>query len=129
MQDLGGPADLLVADLSFISLRLVLPVLRDLVDPAGDLVLLVKPQFEVGRERLGKAGVVRSAVNRAAVVNDVATEASTVGLSVKDLRNSPIRGATGNAEYLLWLTRRPDEGLSVAQVADLAATLSTEAPA
>ena len=52
--DLGGPAELLVADLSFISLRLVLPVLRDLVEPTGDLVLLVKPQFEVGRERLGK---------------------------------------------------------------------------
>jgi len=129
VEDLGGPADLLVADLSFISLRLVLPALRDLVDPSGDLVLLVKPQFEVGRERLGKAGVVRAAVNREAVINEVAAEASAVGLGVKDLRSSPIRGATGNAEYLLWLTRRPDEGLSVAQVADLAATLSTEAPA
>jgi len=126
--DLGGPAELLVADLSFISVRLVLPVLCALVEPAGDLVLLVKPQFEVGRERLGKKGVVRSADHRAIVLEEVVASATTVGLTVKALRASPIRGATGNAEYLLWLTRRPDEGLTTAQVTELAATLSTEAP-
>jgi len=126
--DLGGQAELLVADLSFISLRLVLPVLRDLVEPSGDLVLLVKPQFEVGRERLGKGGVVRSAHNRAMVIEEVADAATAAGLTTKALRASPIRGATGNAEYLLWLTRRPDEGLTTAQVTELAATLSTEAP-
>ncbi|MHB1473912.1 MAG: TlyA family RNA methyltransferase [Dermatophilaceae bacterium] len=126
--DLGGPAELLVADLSFISLRLVLPVLRDLVEPSGDLVLLVKPQFEVGRERLGKGGIVRSARNRAMVIEEVVSAAMKAGLNVKALRRSPIRGATGNAEYLMWLTRRPDEGLTTAQVSELAATLSTEAP-
>ena len=125
--DLGGPAGLLVADLSFISLRLVLGGLRDLVEPAGDLVLLVKPQFEVGRERLGKGGIVRSARNRAMVIEGVVAEATTVGLTVKALRGSPIRGANGNSEYLLWLTRRPDEGLTTAQVSELAAILSTEA--
>jgi 23S rRNA (cytidine1920-2'-O)/16S rRNA (cytidine1409-2'-O)-methyltransferase len=126
--DLGGPAELLVADLSFISLRLVLPVLRDLVEPTGDLVLLVKPQFEVGRERLGKRGIVRSAGNRAMVIEEVVAAATTAGLRARALCVSPIRGATGNAEYLLWLTRRPDEGLTTAQVTELAATLSTEAP-
>jgi len=126
--DLGGPAELLVADLSFISLRLVLPVLRDLVEPTGDLVLLVKPQFEVGRERLGKGGVVRSARDRAMVIEEVVAAAKTVGLNAKALRVSPIRGATGNAEYLLWLSPRPGEGLTTAQVTELAATLSTEAP-
>jgi 23S rRNA (cytidine1920-2'-O)/16S rRNA (cytidine1409-2'-O)-methyltransferase len=125
--DLGGPAELLVADLSFISLRLVLPVLHDLVEPTGDLVLLVKPQFEVGRERLGKAGIVRSAVNRASVIEQVVAAATTAGLNAKALCASPIRGATGNAEYLLWLTPRPDQGLTAAQVTQLAATLSTEA--
>jgi len=125
--DLGGPAELLVADLSFISLRLVLPVLRTLVEPTGDLVLLVKPQFEVGRERLGKGGIVRSAVNRAAVIEEVVAAASTCGLTAKALCHSPIRGATGNAEYLLWLTPRPEQGLTAAQVTELAATLSTEA--
>jgi 23S rRNA (cytidine1920-2'-O)/16S rRNA (cytidine1409-2'-O)-methyltransferase len=126
--DLGGPAELLVADLSFISLRLVLPVLRDLVEPTGDLVLLVKPQFEVGRERLGKGGIVRSAVNRASVIEGVVAAATAVGLNARGLCASPIRGATGNAEYLLWLTPRPDQGLTKAQVTELAATLSTEAP-
>ncbi|MEO6145273.1 MAG: TlyA family RNA methyltransferase, partial [Dermatophilaceae bacterium] len=105
--DLGGPAQLLVADLSFISLRLVLPVLRDLVEPTGDLVLLVKPQFEVGRERLGKGGIVRSAANRALAIEEVVAVARSVGLGAKAIRRSPIRGATGNAEYLLWLTPRP----------------------
>jgi 23S rRNA (cytidine1920-2'-O)/16S rRNA (cytidine1409-2'-O)-methyltransferase len=128
VQDLGGPAELLVADLSFISLRLVLPVLRDLVAPTGDLVLLVKPQFEVGRQRLGRRGIVRSAHNRAMVIEEVVAAASSVGLNAKALRGSPIRGATGNAEYLLWLTPRPDEGLTTEQVTELAATLSTEAP-
>lgn len=126
--DLGGPAELLVADLSFISLRLVLAVLRDLVEPTGDLVLLVKPQFEVGRERLGKRGLVRSAGDRAMVMTDVAAAARNVGLNARGLCASPIRGATGNAEYLLWLSPRPDEGLSTAQVIELAAILSTEAP-
>ena len=126
--DLGGPAELLVADLSFISLRLVLAVLRDLVEPSGDLVLLVKPQFEVGRERLGKGGIVRSAGNRAMVIEEVVAAARAAGLNARGLRASPIRGANGNAEYLLWLTRRPDEGLTTAQVTELAVTLSTEAP-
>jgi 23S rRNA (cytidine1920-2'-O)/16S rRNA (cytidine1409-2'-O)-methyltransferase len=125
--DLGGPAELLVADLSFISLRLVLPVLRDLVEPSGDLVLLVKPQFEVGRERLGKGGIVRSAVHRASVIETVVAAGTSAGLNAKALCRSPIRGATGNAEYLLWLTPRPDQGLTAAQVTQLAATLSTEA--
>jgi len=126
--DLGGPAQLLVADLSFISLRLVLPVLRDLVEPSGDLVLLVKPQFEVGRERLGKGGIVRSARDRAMVVEEVVAAATRVGLNARGLHGSPIRGAAGNAEYLLWLTPRPDEGLTAAQVTELVTTLSTEVP-
>src|SRR6185295_16687262 len=87
--DLGGPAQLLVADLSFISLRLVLPVLRDLVEPTGDLVLLVKPQFEVGRERLGKGGLVRSPRNRARVIEEVVAAAAAAGLSARALRASP----------------------------------------
>lgn len=126
--DLGGPAQLLVADLSFISLRLVLPVLRDLVEGGGDLVLLVKPQFEVGRERLGKGGIVRAAVNRAMAIEGVVDAARASGLNVMALRSSPIRGATGNAEYLVWLTPRPAQGLTAEQVTELAATLSTEAP-
>ena len=126
--DLGGPAQLLVADLSFISLRLVLPVLSDLVESTGDLVLLVKPQFEVGRERLGKGGIVRSATNRAMAIEGVVGAARATGLNAIALLASPIRGATGNAEYLLWLTPRPGHGLTAEQITELAGTLSTEAP-
>jgi 23S rRNA (cytidine1920-2'-O)/16S rRNA (cytidine1409-2'-O)-methyltransferase len=106
----------------------VLPVLRNLVESTGDLVLLVKPQFEVGRERLGKGGIVRAATNRAMAIEAVVGAARAVGLNAKALRSSPIRGTTGNAEYLLWLTPRPDQGLTAEQVTELAATLSTEAP-
>jgi 23S rRNA (cytidine1920-2'-O)/16S rRNA (cytidine1409-2'-O)-methyltransferase len=127
--DLGGPAELLVADLSFISLQLVMPILRELVEASGDAVLLVKPQFEVGRERLGKGGIVRSADQRAGVVEEVVAAAVRAGFTARALCGSPIRGATGNAEYLLWLTPRPDKGLTTAQVSELAATLSTEASA
>jgi 23S rRNA (cytidine1920-2'-O)/16S rRNA (cytidine1409-2'-O)-methyltransferase len=105
-----------------------MPILHDLVEPTGDLVLLVKPQFEVGRERLGKGGVVRAAVNRARVIEEVVGAAMTTGLKAKALCGSPIRGATGNAEYLLWLTPRPEPGLTSAQVTELATTLSTEGP-
>jgi len=91
-------------------------------------VLLVKPQFEVGRERLGKGGIVRAASNRAMAIEGVVGAAREAGLNAKALRASPIRGATGNAEYLLWLTPRPGQGLTAEQVTELAATLSTEAP-
>jgi len=126
--DLGGPGQLVVADLSFISLRLVMPVLRTLVEDTGDVVVLVKPQFEVGRERLGRGGIVRSAVNRSRAIEDVVVASRSAGLFAKALCASPIRGAAGNAEYLLWLTPRPNEGLTAGQVTALAATLSSEAP-
>jgi 23S rRNA (cytidine1920-2'-O)/16S rRNA (cytidine1409-2'-O)-methyltransferase len=98
------------------------------VEDTGDLVLLVKPQFEVGRERLGKGGGVRAASNRAMAIEGVVGAAREAGLNAKALRASPIRGATGNAEYLLWLTPRPGQGLTAEQVTTLATALSTEAP-
>ncbi len=97
-----APADLVVCDLSFISLRLVLPTLAALTDPGGDLVSLVKPQFEVGRERLGHGGIVRSATARAEAVEAVVGAACDAGLHVHGLAASPITGAGGNREYLLW---------------------------
>ncbi|HEY7717169.1 MAG TPA: TlyA family RNA methyltransferase [Pedococcus sp.] len=110
-QDVGGRVDLLVADLSFISLTLVLETMRGLVTDDGDVVVLVKPQFEVGRERLGKGGVVRSAGDRAWAVTEVARAAETAGLHPKALAPSPIEGGEGNAEYLLWLTPRAPESM------------------
>jgi len=103
--DLGGPADVVVADLSFISLTLVLGDLAGLLAPDGDLVVLVKPQFEVGRARLGGSGVVTEPAHRAEAVLRVVDAARAVGLGPRGLRASPVHGGTGNAEYLLWARR------------------------
>ena len=101
--ELDEPVDLVVADLSFISLRLVLPALVSVLAAGGDLVPMVKPQFEVGRERLGSGGVVRDPGERAAAVRDVATAAEGLGLGVAGVVASPLPGPAGNVEYFLWL--------------------------
>jgi len=100
---IGGKAMLTVADLSFISLRLVLPALRACTDDAGDLALMVKPQFEVGKERVGEGGVVRDLALRAEAVVNVATTAATLGLGVAGVAASPLPGPSGNVEFFLWL--------------------------
>ena len=110
-EDIGGPVDLLVADLSFISLTLVVADLARVLAEDGDAVVLVKPQFEVGRTRLGKGGVVRTAADRAWSVTEVARAAIGAGLHPKGLAPSPIVGGEGNAEYLLWLTPRAAESI------------------
>src|SRR5206468_2982364 len=92
---IGGPVDLTVADLSFISLRLVLPALADCTAPDGDLVPMVKPQFEVGRERVGSGGVVRDAALRAGAVIGVANAAAALGLGVAGVVASPLPGPSG----------------------------------
>lgn len=107
----GGPVDLLVADLSFISLTLVLDTFAQLVTEQADVVVLVKPQFEVGRTRLGKGGIVRSQGDRAWAICEVARAAIDAGLHPKGLARSPIEGGEGNAEYLLWLTPRAAESM------------------
>jgi 23S rRNA (cytidine1920-2'-O)/16S rRNA (cytidine1409-2'-O)-methyltransferase len=99
----GGPVDLVVGDLSFISLRLVLDALIAVTRPAGDLVLMVKPQFEVGRERLGKGGVVRDSGHRADAVTAVAAQAAARGWGAVGVTVSPLPGPAGNVEYFLWL--------------------------
>ncbi|HEY2765511.1 MAG TPA: TlyA family RNA methyltransferase [Pseudonocardiaceae bacterium] len=102
---IGGPVALTVADLSFISLRLVLPALVACTAPDGDLVPMVKPQFEVGRDRLGSGGVVRDPALRAEAVLGVASAAVDLGLCLVDVTASPLPGPSGNVEYFLWLRR------------------------
>ena len=101
----GDPIDLVVADLSFISLTLVLPALAAVSKPEADYVLMVKPQFEVGRERLGAGGVVRDPALRKAAVIEVAESAYDVGLGTLGVTASPLPGPAGNVEYFLWLRR------------------------
>ncbi len=99
------PPNLVVADLSFISLTLVLPALVAVAQPDADLVLMVKPQFEVGRARLGKGGVVRDPQARIDAVLGVAGAAAGLGLGVCGCCASPLPGPAGNVEFFLWLRR------------------------
>ncbi len=94
---------LVVADLSFISLRMVLPALASAASPVADLLLMVKPQFEVGRERLGSGGVVRDPQIRADAVRSVAAAAAGLGLGVRGIVASSLPGPSGNVEFFLWL--------------------------
>lgn len=104
LEAIGGEAvDIVVGDLSFIPLKLVLPALVRCTGPGADLVLMVKPQFEVGKERLGSGGVVRSTELRADAVRGVAGQAWQLGLGVLGVTASPLPGPSGNVEYFLWL--------------------------
>jgi 23S rRNA (cytidine1920-2'-O)/16S rRNA (cytidine1409-2'-O)-methyltransferase len=105
-EQIGGPADLTVADLSFISLGLVLPALAACT--VTDLVPMVKPQFEVGRHRLGRGGVVREPEMRAESVLAVARRAHELGWGTAGVARSPLPGPSGNVEFFLWL--RQDAG-------------------
>jgi len=100
---IGGPVDVIVGDLSFISLTLVLDALLGVVAPDGDLALMVKPQFEVGKDRVGKGGVVRESALRAEAVNTVAAAAAARGWGARAVTTSPLPGPSGNVEFFLWL--------------------------
>ena len=118
--DLGGAVEVVVADLSFISLTLVVPTLARLLSPAGDALLLVKPQFEAGRRALDSRGVVRDWRIRAEAVADVAAAALAVGLRCLRVVPSHVPGSAGNAEFFLWLTPASDRGagLTMSEVRD-----------
>lgn len=103
----GEPVDLVVGDLSFISLALVLDALVAVTHPDGDLALMVKPQFEVGKDRVGKGGVVRDLGLRAEAVRDVAAAADARGWGAVAATTSPLPGPSGNVEFFLWLRRGP----------------------
>jgi 23S rRNA (cytidine1920-2'-O)/16S rRNA (cytidine1409-2'-O)-methyltransferase len=102
-QDVPGPFDIVTIDVSFISLRHILPVVPPLVAPAADIVALVKPQFEAGREDVGRGGLVRDPEVQARVIEEVRSAARGIGLEPLAMTPSPITGATGNQEFLLHL--------------------------
>ncbi|GAB2686854.1 TlyA family RNA methyltransferase [Nocardia thraciensis] len=102
---IGGTVELVVADLSFISLGLVLPALARCCAPGADLLPMVKPQFEVGKQRVGSGGVVRDPALRAEAVREVAGAAAARGLRPRGVVASPLPGPSGNVEYFLWLRK------------------------
>ena len=101
------PFDIVTIDVSFISLRLILPVVPPLLRDDGDVVALVKPQFEAGRGEVGKGGIVRDAAVHARVLQEVTDAADALGLGRVSTTESPIAGMEGNREFLLHLGRRP----------------------
>jgi 23S rRNA (cytidine1920-2'-O)/16S rRNA (cytidine1409-2'-O)-methyltransferase len=105
--DIGGPVDVTVADLSFISLRTVLPALVACTRSGGNLLPMVKPQFEVGRERLGAGGVVRDPALRRSALGEVAAAGRELGLVLRGAVASPLPGPSGNVEFFLWLVHDP----------------------
>jgi 23S rRNA (cytidine1920-2'-O)/16S rRNA (cytidine1409-2'-O)-methyltransferase len=113
---IGGRVELGVADLSFISLSLVLPALADCVEPGGDLLPMVKPQFQVGKDRVGAGGVVRDPALRIEAVAEVARDAAALGLRTRGVVASPLPGPAGNVEYFIWL-HKPDIALHKPDIA------------
>lgn len=103
LEQLAEPVSLVVMDASFISLKLLLPVIRGWLTPTADVIPLIKPQFEAGRQDVGKGGVVRDSRIHARVLEDVLTAAQEQGFAVKGLTTSPIKGPAGNTEFLAWL--------------------------
>jgi 23S rRNA (cytidine1920-2'-O)/16S rRNA (cytidine1409-2'-O)-methyltransferase len=125
---IGGPVDLVVADLSFISLASVLPALIGCAWPGADIVPMVKPQFEVGRGQVGAGGVVRDPGLRADAVLAVAHRAGALGWQTVGVTASPLPGPSGNVEYFLWLRAETDRGLTADGLVDAVSRAVAEGP-
>ncbi|MBI2212426.1 MAG: TlyA family RNA methyltransferase [Acidobacteria bacterium] len=108
--DFDDPVELVSIDVSFISLKLILPAVLELIVPRGRVIALIKPQFEVGKGEVGKGGIVRDDAIRAAAVDGIVAFATALGFDVEGLIESPIKGAEGNVEYLVSLVAQGGEG-------------------
>lgn len=104
-EQIPEPIDMAVMDLSFISIKLVLPAVCSLLKDGGELVCLIKPQFEAGREEVGKKGVVRDKGVHLSVIESILDFAPSVGMTVMGLDFSPIKGPEGNIEYLCYMKK------------------------
>jgi 23S rRNA (cytidine1920-2'-O)/16S rRNA (cytidine1409-2'-O)-methyltransferase len=125
---IGGPVDLVVADLSFISLATVLPALTACASADADIVPMVKPQFEVGRGQVGTGGVVADPQLRAGAVLSVAHRAEELGWHIVDVTASPLPGPSGNVEYFLRLRARTDRALTSDALGSAVQTAIAEGP-
>lgn len=110
-EGLGGPVDFAGIDVSFISLTLILPCVAALLRPGAEIGCLIKPQFEAGRNNVGKRGVVKDPKMHIEVLTRILAAAQAVGLQALALTDSPIRGQNGNIEYLLYARYAPEEAL------------------
>ncbi len=110
-EQLGVPLDLSVVDVSFISLKIVLPAIRNLLKPTGQVLCLIKPQFEAGKDKVGKKGVVRDPQIHCEVLENFLALAKELGMTVLNLTFSPVKGPEGNIEFLGHLSMLPDNGI------------------
>lgn len=118
-EDLGEPIDFSSIDVSFISLTKVLLPIRNYLKENGEIVALIKPQFEAGREKVGKKGVVREKSTHIEVIEKVTDYAVSIGFEVAALEFSPIKGPEGNIEYLVHLKKRPEEEARIVESVDI----------
>ena len=109
LEDLGEPLDLSVIDVSFISLALVLPVVKTLLKPTGQVLCLIKPQFEAGKDKVGKKGVVRDPAVHEEVLQNFISLAKSLDFTIRNLTFSPVKGPEGNIEFLAHLSMQPGE--------------------
>ena len=110
-EQLGEPLDLSVIDVSFISLKIVLPTIKTLLKEDGQVLCLIKPQFEAGKEKVGKKGVVREKSTHKEVLDNFVALAEELGFTILGLTFSPVKGPEGNIEFLGHLTLRQTEGI------------------
>ena len=122
-EDLGEPIDFSSIDVSFISLTKVLLPIRNYLKENGEIVALIKPQFEAGREKVGKKGVVREKSTHIEVIEKVTNYAVSIGFEVAALEFSPIKGPEGNIEYLVHLKKRPEEEARIVESVDIRGTV------
>ena len=111
LEQLGEPLDLSVIDVSFISLKIVLPAIRELLKPTGQVLCLIKPQFEAGKEKVGKKGVVRDKATHKEVLDSFVSLANDLNFKILGLTFSPVKGPEGNIEFLAHLSLDAVEGI------------------
>lgn len=115
-EDIGEAIDFISIDVSFISLRLVLPVAKSLLTNNGEIIALVKPQFEAAKEDVGKNGIVRDKNIHIEVLNSIFEFANSIGLSIEDISFSPIRGTKGNIEFLVYLVNKEENNFEKSHI-------------
>lgn len=118
LESLAEPLNLVVVDASFISLRLLLPAIQKWLTPQADVIALIKPQFEAGKDDVGKGGIVRDPLIHRTVLERILGFAEERGLHVRALTTSPIYGSDGNKEFLVWLTTEQTESPKVTALID-----------
>ena len=111
-EQLGEPLDLSVVDVSFISLKIVLPVIKTFLKPAGQVLCLIKPQFEAGKEKVGKKGVIRDAKIHKEVLDNFVANVTEIGFTILGMTFSPVKGPEGNIEFLAHLTLADQPGIT-----------------